>query len=167
MSCDIGEVMERLKNEQSSQIQRYTAEHILQPFRHFTYVTAHSQTLPRFTYVIPHSPTLPLLHLFHSSYSNPSVALLYISICMSSAHSTTICHFTYVTSHSPTLPLLHLCHSSFSNPFFTSPTSQALHLRHLVSRPCKRVIYNVILGLGRHSINVYIQISKQFNCIRF
>ena len=34
---------------------------ILQHFRRFTYVTAHS-------------PTLPLLHLCHSSFSNPSVA---------------------------------------------------------------------------------------------
>ena len=57
--------------------------------------------------------------------------------------------FSYVTVHSPTLlslylrynslsklPLLHLRHSSFSNPSFASPTSQALHLRHLASRPC-------------------------------
>ena len=43
--------------------------------------------------------------------------------------------FTYVTAHSPTLPLLHLSHSSFSNPSFASPASQALHLRHLASRP--------------------------------
>ena len=43
--------------------------------------------------------------------------------------------FTYVTAHSPTLPLLHLRHSSFSNPCFASPTSQALHLIHLASRP--------------------------------
>ena len=34
---------------------------ILQSFRHFTYVTTHS-------------PTLPLLYLRHSSFSNPSVA---------------------------------------------------------------------------------------------
>ena len=33
---------------------------ILQPFRHFTYVTSHS-------------PTLPSLYLRHSSFSNPSV----------------------------------------------------------------------------------------------
>ena len=38
--------------------------------------------------------------------------------------------------HSPTLPLLHLRHSSFSNPSFASPTSQALHLRHLANRLC-------------------------------
>ena len=43
---------------------------------------------------------------------------------------------TYVTTHSPTRPLLHLRHSSFSNPSFASPTSQALHLIHLASRPC-------------------------------
>ena len=38
-----------------------TSQLILQPFR-------------RFTYVIAHSPTLPLLHLRHSSFSNPSSA---------------------------------------------------------------------------------------------
>ena len=64
---------------------------ILKPFRRFTYVTTHSQTLPS---------------------------------------------LTYVTAHSPTLPLLHLRHSSFANPSFASPTSQALHLIHLASRPC-------------------------------
>ena len=45
------------------------------------------------------------------------------------------CRFTYVKAHSPTLPLLHLHHSSFSNPSFASPTSQALHLILLASRP--------------------------------
>ena len=43
--------------------------------------------------------------------------------------------FTYVTALSPTLSLYHLRYSSFSNPYFASPTSQALHLRHLASRP--------------------------------
>ena len=38
-----------------------TSQLILQPFRRFTYVTAHCLTLP-------------LLHLRHSSFSNPSVA---------------------------------------------------------------------------------------------
>ena len=47
-------------------------------------------------------------------------------------------HFAYVTVHSPTLPLLHLRHSTFSNPYFASPTSQALHLLHLASRPWKQ-----------------------------
>ena len=44
--------------------------------------------------------------------------------------------FTYVTDHSQTLPLLHLRNSSFSNASFASPTSQALHLILLASRPC-------------------------------
>ena len=43
--------------------------------------------------------------------------------------------FTYVTAHSSTLPLLHLHHSSFSKSSFASPTSQALLLHHLASRP--------------------------------
>ena len=38
-----------------------TSQFFLQPFRRFTYVTAHS-------------PILPLLHLRHSSFSNPSFA---------------------------------------------------------------------------------------------
>ena len=73
MSCDVGELTERLENEHSSQLQSQqssfsnlsftspTSQLILQPFRRFTYVTAHS-------------PTLPLLHLRHSSFSNPSFA---------------------------------------------------------------------------------------------
>ena len=72
MSCDIGEVTERLENEQSCDVGEEssfsnisvtspTSQLILQPFRRFTYVTAHSITLP-------------LLHLRHSSLSNPSFA---------------------------------------------------------------------------------------------
>ena len=52
-------------NEQSSfcnlSVTSPTSQLILQPFRRFTYVTAHY-------------PTLPLLHLRHSSFSNPSFA---------------------------------------------------------------------------------------------
>ena len=51
MSCDVDGVTERLENEQL----------ILQPFSCFTYVTAHS-------------PTLPSLYLRQSSFSNSSVA---------------------------------------------------------------------------------------------
>ena len=65
MSCDVGEVTESLENEQSSfsklSVTSPTSQLILQPFPCFTYVTAHS-------------PTLPLLHLRHSSFSNPSFA---------------------------------------------------------------------------------------------
>ena len=80
----------------------HTSQLILQPIRCFTYVTVHSPTLlslllrelcsfsnlsvtsptpqlilqpfHRYTYVTAHSPTLPLLHLRHSSFSNPSFA---------------------------------------------------------------------------------------------
>ena len=43
--------------------------------------------------------------------------------------------FAYVTANSATVSFLHLRHSSFTNPSFASPTSQAIHLRHLASRP--------------------------------
>ena len=50
-------------------------------------------------------------------------------------------HFTYVTAHSLTLQLLHIRCNSFSNSSFASPTSQALHLRHVASRPCNKVCF--------------------------
>ena len=62
MSFDVGEVTERLENELCSfsklLVTSPTSQLIPQPF-------------PRFTYVTTHSPTLPLLHLRHSSFSNP------------------------------------------------------------------------------------------------
>ena len=91
------------------------AELILQPFRHFTYVTVHSPTLLSFL-------------LRHSSFSNPS-----FTSPMSQLILQTFRRFTHVTTHSPILPLIYLRHGSFSNPYFASPTSQALHLRHLKS----------------------------------
>ena len=57
-------------------------------------------------------------------------------------------HFNHVTAHSSTLPLLHLRHSSFSNPSFASPMSQALHLRHLASRPWDLTMTNAFKCLG-------------------
>ena len=119
------------------------SELILQPFRHFTYVTTHS-------------PTLPSLYLRRSPFSNPSVAsptsqiilqpLFRFSYVTSSSLNSLgespptsqlilqpFRRITYVAAHSPTLPLLHLCHSSFSNPCFAFPTLQALHLIHLAS----------------------------------
>ena len=77
MSCDIGEVTERLENELcNSSVALPTSQLILQPFRYFTYVTVLPPTQPfrPFTYVTTHSPTLPSLYLRHSSFSNLSVA---------------------------------------------------------------------------------------------
>ena len=111
MSCDIGEVTERLENElccvcvcvcvcelcsfSNLSVTSPTSQLILQPFHRFTYITAHS-------------PTLLLLQLRHSSFSNPSFA--------SPASQ----------AHSPRLPSLYLLDSSFPNPSEDSPTSQLI-----------------------------------------
>ena len=97
-----------------------------------------------------HSLTFPSLHLRHSSFTlilqsfrrftyvtAPSRSFSNLSVTSPTSQLILqpIRRFTFVTAHSPTLPLLHICHSSFSNPSFASPTSQALHLIHLASRP--------------------------------
>ena len=156
-------------------------ENELWPFRHFTYVTTHSPTLPSlylryisfsnpsvaslqpfFLFpnvlwyrwsdgkVTTHSPTLPSLYLRYISFSYPSVASLRPFF-----RSLNVFWLRWsdgkVTAHSPTLPSLYLRYSSFSYPCVASPTSQlilqpfgsltlqALHLRHLASRPCHLV----------------------------
>ena len=113
-----------------------TSHLILQPFRSFTYVTAHSpsfrcftyvtalfilQPISHITYVTTHSPTLPSLYLRHSSFSNPSVPTPKSQFILQPFF-----RFSYVTSsaHSPTFPSFHLRHSSFSNPSVAFPTSQ-------------------------------------------
>ena len=132
MSCDVAEETKKLENElcddynyelcsfSNLSVTSPTSQLIFQPFRRFTYVTAELilQTFRRFTYVIAHSPTLPMLHLRHSSFSNPSVALPTSQLILQPFRL-----FTYVTAHSPTLPSLYLRHSSFSNPSVASPTS--------------------------------------------
>ena len=111
-----------------------TLKLILEPFRCFTYVTAHSSTLPS-------------LHLRRSSFSNPSFAFPtsqlisntsvalptsqlilqpFFRFSYDTAHFQHFRRFTYVTAHSPTLPSLYLCHSSFSNPSSASHTSQLI-----------------------------------------
>ena len=127
---------------------------ILQPFRHFTYVTTHS-------------PTLSSLFLRHSSFSNPSAAsptsqfilqplfrLSYVTSSSLNSPGEVILqpfrHFTYVATHSPTLPSLHLRHSSFSNPSAASPTSQftlqsffrfSYVTNYLILQPFRRFTY--------------------------
>ena len=95
MSCDVREAAIGLERV------------ILQPLHCFSYVTAHS-------------PTLPSLHLHHSSFSNPSVASPTSQVILQPFR-----RFTYITAHSPTFPSLHLHHSSFYNPSVASPTSLA------------------------------------------
>ena len=130
-ACDVGEAKEGLENE-------LWAEFILQPFRHFTYVTAHS-------------PTFPSLYLRHSSFSNPSVALPTSQLILQHFR-----RFTYVTAHSPTLPSLYLRHSSFSNPSVALPTSQ------LILQPFRCFTYVIVHSptllwlLLRHRIFTYV-----------
>ena len=118
---------------------------ILLPFRHFTYVTTHS-------------PSLPSLYLRHNSFSNSSVAspksqfilqpfFRFSYVTSSSLNSPgeppmietliiqPLCHFIYVTTHSPSLPSLYLRHNSFSNPSVVLPTSQ------LILQPFRRFTY--------------------------
>ena len=95
-ACDVGEAKEGLERL------------IFQPFCHFTYVTAHS-------------PSLPSLYLHHSSFSNTSVFSSTSQLILQP-----FCCFTYITAHSPTLLLFHLRHSSFSNPSVASSTSQLI-----------------------------------------
>ena len=124
MSCDVGEATEGLENEtltlviasrinprklpKGTTLSAFCADWILQTFRCFTNVTAHS-------------PTLPSLYPYHGSFSYPSVTsptsqlILQLFRC-----------FTHVTAHSPTLPSLHLSHISFSNPSVALPTSQLI-----------------------------------------
>ena len=120
-ACDVGEAKEGLENDlwrrwSDGKVWEWTFSslHHMRWFC-FTYVTAHSPTLPLL-------PTLLLLHLRHSSFSNPSVAsptsqlILQPFPCFTyvTAYFPTLHCFTYVRAHSLTLPLLHLRHSSFS-----------------------------------------------------
>ena len=96
-SCDVGEAKEGLENElwrreateglenelwrrwsdwklgewahSPSFVTSPTSQLILQPFPRFTYVTAHSPTLPLLPYVTAHSPILLSLLLHHRIFS--------------------------------------------------------------------------------------------------
>ena len=116
MSCDVGEVTERLENElcydstNSAHSPTYQSLHLhhnlFSKLRHFTYVTIHS-------------PTLPSLYLSNSSFYNPSVALPTSQLILQPFRC-----FTYVTAHSPTLLSL----------FYV--TGSSVRLRHLAISPC-------------------------------
>ena len=95
------------------------AELILQAFSHFTYVTAHSD-----------SPSFPSLHLRHSSFSNPSLALPTSQVILQHFRC-----FTYDTAHSPTLLSLLLRHR-----IFTYVTWRAAHV------VCMHLVLNLPLG---------------------
>ena len=77
MSCDVGEATESLENELCC-ISLYLYIYEICSFSNLSVTSPTSQLIiqlfRRFTYVAAHSPTLPLLRLRHSSFSNPSFA---------------------------------------------------------------------------------------------
>ena len=84
MSCDVGEVTESLENQ--NELWRRWSDWSLENELCFTYVTAHS-------------PTLPSLYLRHSSFSNPSVASPTSQFILQPFF-----HFSYITSSSLNSP---------------------------------------------------------------
>ena len=96
MSCDVGEVTESLENELCYDYKYEQCS--FSKLCHFTYVTAHSD-----------SPSFPSLHLRHSSFPNPSLALPTSQLILQLFRC-----FTYVTDHSPTLLSLLLRHRIFT-----------------------------------------------------
>ena len=142
MKCDVGK-----------------AQLILQPFRDFTYVTAHSPTFRRFAYDTAHSLTLPVASFTSQLLSNPSFASPTSQLILQPFRC-----FTFITAHSPTLSLLHLHHSSFSNPFVASPSSQLILqpffslLRHRSFTHVNWRAGHVPQGLNISTIRVFDQI---------
>ena len=122
MSCDVGEVTESLENELC-----YDYNYELCSFSklcHFIYVTAHSD-----------SPRFPSLHLLHSSFSNPSLALPTSQLILQPFRC-----FTYVTAHSPTLLSLLLRYRIFS--YVTWRAAHAFNLR-LLKRIVKQILTKI------------------------
>ena len=76
----------KIKLSQNTRVKPKTVELILQPFRHFSYATAHS-------------PTFPSIYLRHSSFFNPSVASYTSQLILQPFF-----RFTYVTGSSLTSP---------------------------------------------------------------
>ena len=111
---------------------------ILQPFRHFTYVTAHS-------------PIIPSFHVRYSSFSNTSVILPTSQLILQPFRC-----FTYITAHPPTILSLLLRHSSFSNHSVVLPTSQP------ILQPFRCFTYitahspTILSLLLRHKLSIYI-----------
>ena len=106
MSCDVGEAMYGSASFSYPYIASPTSQLILQHFRRFTHVTAHSTDLTllhlrhrHFTYVTAHSPTLPRLYPHHSSFYNPSIASPTSQVILQPFRC-----FTYFKGTSRTLP---------------------------------------------------------------
>ena len=121
MSCDVGDVAERLENEL-----------ILQTFRHFTYVTTHY-------------PTLPSLYLRHNSFSNPSVVSP-----MSQFILQPFFRFSYATSsslNSPGEPTMGLSLQTQHSPLYPL---LSLPFRIYIQSIYHNVVYHLICSAAKH-----------------
>ena len=86
-----------------------------------------------FTYITAHSPSLPSFYLHHSSFSIPSIILPMSQLILHPFR-----HFTYATAHSPTLLSLFLLHR-----LFTYITWRAAHAAkpHNTSESCNELAW--------------------------
>ena len=119
------------------------AELILQPFRHFTYITTHS-------------PTLPSLYLRHSSFSNPSVA---------SPTSQFILHpffcFSYVTAIHLTLIVPRGWQIGSKQPRIKCQKNSATHFVYFWSRKTPPIhIWNNLHKLQKQGQNLHIWMTS-------
>ena len=108
---------------------------ILQSFRRFTYVIAHSPTLPLLHVTSSaHSPTFLSLHLRHYSLSNPSVAppisKFILQPFFSLLHRHKLCLFSNLSVTSPTSLLILQSFRRFTYVTAHSPTFLSLLVRH-------------------------------------
>ena len=125
---DVGEATEGLENELCSffnpTVTSSTSQLIFQPFRCFTYVTAHFQPFHCFTYVTAHSSTLLSL-LLHHLVSRPWSLTIFVI--------TTIFQIILQSRHTPTIKISAKLQS----------TSTDLHpvalIRHFLSAFLQRV----------------------------
>ena len=161
MSCNVGEVTERLENEPCCISLTFPSLHL----RHSSFSNPRVRK-SRYWEEMLLSPihwcdvTKPLYLLSGELCTSPlhSNCLYVYTVCsrrggqcffvLRSRHTDVVGKSSgrsYVTeqghnvppfrTRALTLPLLHVRHSSFSSPSFASPTSQALHLIYLASRP--------------------------------
>ena len=147
MSCDVGEVTKigewaphspnfpsLHRSFSNPSVASPTSKPILQTFRRFIYVKAHS-------------PNLPLHHLRHSSFSNPSVAWPTPQLILQPFRC-----FTSVTAHSPTLLSLFLRHR-----LYTYVIWRAVHAVFIYGewkRRCNKEIYEL---LGHENIVGFVK----------
>ena len=106
-----------------------------------------------------HSPTFPSLHLCHSSFSNPSIALP-----MSQLMLLPFCCFTYITTHSPTLLLFLLHHRIFTYVTWRATHDSTfiivVHSSPLAYRFCLIWSIHLNLGLPNDCFQFFILISN-------